>query len=910
MTRHAVLLALALCAMAGAAGTTPFDASLPPELQGAAANPKYFPPPPTDDSMWVITDSVYVGASPDGWWRGLNLDPNGQHFWICSGSGVYQKRDRLTGTVVYTFNGATSPYSLVRFDDSIAVASYSSNTIYIYDTLGVLGRTITGFTGLRGIDWDGSKFWVTSTASPQIRIYSRGGTLLRSLTWTTGLSWAGVICLDRAFPNRLWFSRGQTTLPNIYYCSFDTSANTFTALQGFNHPCYNSYPNGLGWEGPNPQGSRMLTVGASAGSNTYVKWAHVHDPLGPVIDAGVSHLLAPSSTVDSGAVITPACSTRNFGTSAASYWVKMRIEPSYLESAYVTAQAAGSASYVTFADWTAAQRGTFGVSCSTELTGDATPANDKQTGLVDVQVIDAGVTQTLAPTGTVPLGTVVTPACSVYNYGTTTPISYNVRMVIGAGYSNVMPVAGHVPGTWVYVTFPDWTADEVGTFAITNCTELPGDMNPGNDCDNDTVVVEDTAVAPPITGWHEIGQVPMAPSGKLVKDGGWMVYDASRELYYVAKGYKAGDFYSFEPVSRTWTQLADWPLGAEAKPPYKGSVGVSDGNGVIYATKGNNTPGYWKYTADDSLGTWTQLTDVPLGLSNKKVKGGTDMAYIEQDSAGSVYLLKGYKTEFYRYDVAAGTWQTLAEAPIGVKAKYDKGSWLAFDEPNRKIYAHKAKYMELYAYDLDSMAWGTMMPGMPLANGQTGKSKKAKDGSDAVVINGKVYTLKGGNTLDFYTYDFATATWAEKETIPSFGSTAKKKRVKAGGSMATDGVYAVALKGNKTAELWLYGDPTPFATAPRNSGVMASKTLAGSGFVLGPNPLASGHASLRFVLPVAGPAQVAVFDVMGRAVVSQSLALGRAGSIDLDLRSLSAGVYLVKLTSGSYAGSQKLVVQR
>jgi hypothetical protein len=629
-----------------------------------------------------------------------------------------------------------------------------------------------------------------------------------------------------------------------------------------------------------------------------------------VDNVGCSHLLAPAGTVDSGAVVTPACSTRNYGTRAVSYWVKMRIEPSYVESAYVTAQPAGSASYVTFADWTAAQRGTFGVSCSTELTGDINNANDKATGSVDVQVIDAGVTQTLAPTGTVDLGTIVTPACSVYNYGTTTPPSYNVRMVIGADYNNVMPIAGHVPGTWVYVTFPDWTADEVGTFAITNCTELPGDVNPGNDCDYDTVVVEDTAVAPPLVGWHEIGQVPLTPSGKLVKDGGWIAWDALTGKYYVAKGYKTGDFYSFEPVSRTWTQLADWPLGTEAKGPYKGSVGVSDGSGVIYATKGNNTPGYWKYTADDSLGTWTQLADVPLGLSNKKVKGGTDVAYVVDDSVGSVYLLKGYKTEFYRYDVAAGTWQTLADAPAGVKAKYDKGSWLAYDETGGKLYVHKAKYQEMYAYDGDSLTWGPLMPGMPLANGQTGKSKKAKDGSDAVVINGKVYTLKGGNTIDFYTYDFATSTWAEKETIPSFGSTAKKKRVKAGGSMATDGVYAVALKGNKTAELWLYGDPTPFATAPRNSGVMAEKTLVGTGFVLGPNPLASGHASLCYSLPVAGPASVAVFDVTGRTVASRSLTLGRAGSVDLDLRSLSAGIYLVKFSSGDFTGTQKLVVER
>ena len=87
--------------------------------------------------------------------------------------------------------------------------------------------------------------------------------------------------------------------------------------------------------------------------------------------------------------------------------------------------------------------------------------------------------------------------------------------------------------------------------------------------------------------------------------------------------------------------------------------------------------------------------------------------------------------EFYRYRPDGDSWGVLASAPA---AKYDKGSWLVYDEPNRKIYAHKAKYSEMYTYSLDSLTWSAMIPGIPLANGQTGKNKKAKDGSDAVIM--------------------------------------------------------------------------------------------------------------------------------------------------------------------------------
>jgi hypothetical protein len=146
------------------------------------------------------------------------------------------------------------------------------------------------------------------------------------------------------------------------------------------------------------------------------------------------------------------------------------------------------------------------------------------------------------------------------------------------------------------------------------------------------------------------------------------------------------------------------------------------------------------------------------------------------------------------------------------------------------------------------MAWGGLMAAMPLANSQTGKTKKAKDGSDAVVLDGYIYSLKGGNTQDFYAYDLMTGTWAEKETIPAFGSTAKKKRVKAGGSMATDGHAVYALKGNKSRELWRYVLgmlDAPRITHHARTGVQGVKREASGVTLVCQNP-ARGRATLRW----------------------------------------------------------------
>jgi len=135
--------------------------------------------------------------------------------------------------------------------------------------------------------------------------------------------------------------------------------------------------------------------------------------------------------------------------------------------------------------------------------------------------------------------------------------------------------------------------------------------------------------------WAEAGGVthhpmPAAPSGKAVKDGGWLEYNATNELVYAAKGYKTDDFYAYDPAGDSWTGQGEWPSltpippGTEGKLPSKGCAACVDPSGYVYMTKGNSTLGFWQY--DIANDEWHQKTNVPLGLSNKKVKGGTDMA--------------------------------------------------------------------------------------------------------------------------------------------------------------------------------------------------------------------------------------------------------------------------------------------
>jgi hypothetical protein len=446
---------------------------------------------------------------------------------------------------------------------------------------------------------------------------------------------------------------------------------------------------------------------------------------------------------------------------------------------------------------------------------------------------------------------------------------------------------------------------------------LSGDINPANDTNRGNFSVSTGGGGYP---WQL--RTPMPSGAKPVKDGGWLTYDAGTGLVYASRGNKQPDFFSYNPVNDSWKALAPWPPGTEGKMPGKGSAGCADGDGHVYATKGNNKPGFWKY--DAATNAWSQLLDVPLGPSNKKVKGGTGLAFAYKGQVGSPYLLKGYKNEFYRYDIATNAWQTLPDAPIGANQKWDKGSWLVSDGQHT-LYAFKAKYMEFYYYNTETDSWSAALAPMPIA-GSTG-TKKAKDGSCGTYTwptptdsTGEIYAFKGGNTQQWWQYSIETNSWAEKETIPR--GTFKKK-VKSGASVAAvprswdrpgTPIEIPALKGNKTNELWVYTDPPRGLLAgsvANRDGVAAEKRLLDEPFLtLVPNPLSGRFVTLRYSLLGSGLAIVRVYDVTGRAVLPAALITGRTGTALLDLHSLKAGVYLLKAEGSGFATVRKLVVER
>jgi len=538
---------------------------------------------------------------------------------------------------------------------------------------------------------------------------------------------------------------------------------------------------------------------------------------------------------------------------------------------------------------------------------------------------DVGVAEITSPVGTRDTAGVLDVGARVQNYGRYTQTFWTYFSILDSTnalvYYDSVSTESLASGSSAALTFRQADINIEGYYTARCSTYLATDQNWTNNLV--TTMFEMRGMMGFPYECFEAARVPSAPSGRPVKHGGWATAHEGNNLIYVAKGYKTNDFYSYAPAppnegGGTWTTLCGMPYETHPlwgnKPPHKGAKGATDSDNKIYVTQGNNTLGWWCY--DIAEDTWYVLTDVPLGPFGYKVKGGTDLVYVPGDT-GYVYCLKGYRSEFYRWNTVSGRWEVLEDAPTGARNRWDRGSWLVWDG-DRYLYAHKAKYHELHRYDLETQKWDSAarLTGMPHV-GMMGRRKKSKDGGSAAYYDGFIWALKGGNTSEWWKYDIAADTWIEQETLPAFGSTGRKKRVKYGADVVHWGRGALFFmaKGNKTLEFWGYYEPPEvYSAKPSRSHVTGSEMPMGEfGFDVIPNPFRTSAAT-RFALPGPSRVDLAVYSSDGRRV--RTLACERLGAGRYEVvwdgcdeagRPIARSVYYLRFVAGDCVLQKKLV---
>jgi hypothetical protein len=210
--------------------------------------------------------------------------------------------------------------------------------------------------------------------------------------------------------------------------------------------------------------------------------------------------------------------------------------------------------------------------------------------------------------------------------------------------------------------------------------------------------------------------------------------------------------------------------------------------------------------------TWSRLANMPRGTNGKRVRNGGSLTA----ARNSIFALKGNSTnEFYRYLPDSNYWQDLPPLPfVGRSRKKIKaGGALCFDGEGT-IYAIKGgKSLEFWSYSIEKEVWN-QKPDVPL-NGK----KKLGGGASLICVetnkSPNIYLLRGNRTLDFYVYSDETNSWSAKASVP-LGP--KERGMGSGSSLVYDDQkYIYALKSGTNefyaydifADSWIVRNPFP-----------------------------------------------------------------------------------------------------
>lgn len=467
---------------------------------------------------------------------------------------------------------------------------------------------------------------------------------------------------------------------------------------------------------------------------------------------------------------------------------------------------------------------------------------------------DVGVQRIVSPLGVMDSGTVVVPACSVYNFGDTV-VSFRVRMRIGVDYEDTVLIIDHDPGTSRYVAFSEWQALYRGRHAVVCSTELITDVAPYNDRQRDTIMVQvhDAGVVTILAPVGTIQPGPVIPQVTVhnfgtsrepaeviltISEAGYLqtvalsaglplgedtiiafpTWDATAGSFTLrcsvaltGDQIPVNDTLStlvevIPPIIPEWQTLTSMPAGPKAKNVKDGGALVAvitAGESLVYAFKGGNTGEFFAYNR--ATQSWTTKESIPaVGPSGKKkyVKKGSALAC--NPEPGTIYAVKGNNTrEFWSYDIATGTWRSGKDVPLGNSGRALKGGtgmvWCNQPPDSGALYLLKgSNTTEFYRYDIARDTW------QELTSAPLGISGRAfKDGSCLAIADGHCYALKGSYN-EFYAYDLVANNWTTKAGLPFVGSSGKKRKARTGASLTASTDRLFAFKGGNCLEFWSY----------------------------------------------------------------------------------------------------------
>ncbi|MEO0111326.1 MAG: kelch repeat-containing protein [candidate division WOR-3 bacterium] len=425
------------------------------------------------------------------------------------------------------------------------------------------------------------------------------------------------------------------------------------------------------------------------------------------------------------------------------------------------------------------------------------------------RVRDIGVKQIVSPAGDVPKGP-ITPTMVVANYGSFTALNFQTFFRIYDEYGQMVynqakTVAFLQPERETTLTYPTWTPETVGNYRAVGIVYWAQDQNRGNDTLRRDFFVywKDVGISEiiqPIGGYAP--GTRLVPKCKVKNYGTFEEFDIVVKCSIPELNYLQEYTVPYMPP--------DW----EETVTFGESITVTAGSHDIYfmtTTEGDLNP-----DNDIMHGVYSGgLLDVGVtAILNPPVGGTVTVDTSEKPVSGKVKNFGDYPWTFYTffriYKGATLLYVDSVEATVNAGAEvtlnFTPYKWAA-DTGEFKMIMKTALLGDVNPAN-DSIVGTfrviTLPPGWHKMTEVSGAAKPVKSGGALCALGDKIYALVGNNTRDLMVYDIGSKTWTKKSEVPLSGLTTKKKNVKKGASICTDGENIYVIKGNNTQEFWRY----------------------------------------------------------------------------------------------------------
>ncbi len=284
---------------------------------------------------------------------------------------------------------------------------------------------------------------------------------------------------------------------------------------------------------------------------------------------------------------------------------------------------------------------------------------------------------------------------------------------------------------------------------------------------------------------------------------------ANGHLYYLRSG-ATNSFLRYTIASNTWTVLNTAPATVDNT-----SVAWNENDDLLYVLRSAGTYDFWKF--DPALGATGDWVG-PQQVSNNTVTMGTgsDLLWNGVTGAGSyVYAVRGGTAGFYRYNVSANTWTTLASLPV-VPTQDTTGTLVG----DYIYYPLGNSTTTFYRYTISTNTWAatTVLP----ATGSHGTSAAYNTSDD------RVYVLRGIGTSTLYSSpNTTTLSWTTHAAMTVSGVT---YNAYVGARLVSDGTDLYAMLGDGETTFLKYdtsaGTWSKLASSPFNQYYGTSLTYA------------------------------------------------------------------------------------